>query len=52
MIYIISGSDSYLIDQKLNEIIKQNKDADVIKVDASGKTFSYYEVLDSIGSVK
>ena len=51
MIYIISGSDSYLIDQKLNEIIKQNKDADVIKVDASGKTFSYYEVLDSIGSV-
>ena len=51
MIYIISGSDSYLIDQKLNEIIKQNKDADVIKVDASGKNFSYYEVLDSIGSV-
>ena len=51
MIYIISGSDSYLIDQKLNEIIKQNKDADVIKVDASGKTFSYYEILDSISSV-
>ena len=51
MIYIISGSDSYLIDQKLNEIIKQNKDADILKVDASGKNFSYYEVLDSIGSV-
>ncbi len=51
MIYIISGSDSYLIDQKLKEIVRQNKDADIVKVDASGKAFSYYEVLDSISSV-
>lgn len=51
MIYIISGSDSYLIDSKINEIIKQNKDFNIVKVDASSKTFSYYEVLDSINSI-
>lgn len=38
MIYIIYGNDSYLIDSKLNEIINQNKDGDVIKVDGSSKT--------------
>ena len=51
MIYIIYGNDSYLIDSKLNEIINQNKDGDVIKVDGSCKNFSYYDVLDSINSV-
>ena len=51
MIYIIYGNDSYLIDSKINEIINQNKDSDVIKVDGSCKNFSYYDVLDSINSV-
>lgn len=51
MIYIIYGNDSYLIDSKINEIINQNKDSDVIKVDGSSKNFSYYDVLDSINSV-
>ena len=51
MIYIIYGNDSYLIDSKIKEIINQNKDGDVIKVDGSCKNFSYYDVLDSINSV-
>ncbi len=51
MIYIISGTDSYLIDSKLNEIIRQHKDYDVLKLDASLKNFSYYEVLDSVSSI-
>ena len=51
MIYIIYGNDSYLIDSKINEIINQNKDSDVIKVDGSSKNFSYYDVLDFINSV-
>lgn len=51
MIYIIYGNNSYLIDSKINEIINQNKDGDVIKVDGSSKNFSYYDVLDSINSV-
>ncbi len=51
MIYIISGSDIYLIDQKLNEIVKENAGFDIVKVDASGKDFSYYEILDSISSI-
>ena len=51
MIYIISGSDIYLIDQKLKEIVRENKDFDIVKVDASSKDFSYNGVLDSIVSV-
>lgn len=51
MIYIISGSDIYLIDQKLKEIVRENKGFDIVKVDAYAKDFSYYGVLDSIISV-
>lgn len=51
MIYIITGSESYLIDKKLDEIIKQDKDFDLIKLDGSSKAFSYRELLDSITSV-
>lgn len=51
MIYIISGSESYLIDKKLNEIINKDKDFDLIKLDGSSKTFSYRELLDTITSV-
>lgn len=51
MIYIIYGSEPYLIDLKINEIIKENKDSDLIKIDGNSKTFSYIDVLDSISSV-
>lgn len=51
MIYIIYGSESYLIDKKINEIINENKDSDVIRIDGNSKTFSYDEVLDSITSI-
>lgn len=50
MIYIVSGKESYLIDEKLNELISKNG-GEVIKIDGLSKNFSYEEVLESCTSV-
>ena len=51
MIYIIYGNDTYLIDLKIKEILKENKDANIIKIDINDKNFSYYELLDMTSSI-
>ena len=45
MIYLIFGSEIYLIDKKIKEISNKNKDADIVKVDASIKGFNYKQIL-------
>ena len=47
MIYLIFGSEIYLIDKKIKEISNKNKDADIVKVDASIKGFNYKQILES-----
>ena len=44
---MIFGSEIYLIDKKIKEISNKNKDADIVKVDASIKGFNYKQILES-----
>lgn len=50
MIYIISGKEPYLIDLKINTIIKENG-GDIIKIDGDSKEFSYDYVIESCTSL-
>ena len=47
MIYIIQGNEQCFIEDKINEILKQNKDSEIIRYDGSDRSFSIDMMLDS-----
>ena len=51
MIYIIYGTEPYLINNKLNEIVKENSDSSIVKYNGLDKSFSINELLDTVTSV-
>lgn len=51
MIYLINGDEPYLIEDKLNEIIRKNKDALVSKVDGSSSDFNIDNLVNDCRSV-
>ncbi|MDO4501379.1 MAG: DNA polymerase III subunit delta [Erysipelotrichaceae bacterium] len=51
MIYIISGNEPILIDFKIEEIIKNNTDADIVKMDAALKNFSVQDLINTCTDV-
>lgn len=51
MIYIVFGEETYLINQKLDEIIKKNSDSLVNKLDASSADFDVNNLVDLCRSV-
>ncbi len=50
MIYIISGKEPYLIDNKINLLIKENG-GDVVKIDGNAPNFSYDDIIESCTSI-
>lgn len=50
MIFILYGEETYLVEDKLKEIIKTNKNAYLTKFDASNKSFDINNILDACTS--
>lgn len=51
MIYIVNGDESYLVKNKIDEIINSNKDAEIIKFDGNDSDFSCRNVADACRQV-
>ena len=47
MIYIITGQEQCFIEDKINEILKENKDSEIIRFDGSDRGFNIDMMLDS-----
>lgn len=51
MIYVIKGEESYLINKKLNEIINNAKDCEIVRFDGLDSSYKDDDVVNSLESV-
>lgn len=51
MIYILNGDEEYLIEKKINDILNENKDSEILRFNGLDKTFEVKTLLEILNNV-